>query len=398
MTQVEAVPTGLGETSLMAPVAPAGSAGMLPAATWPRTLKQSGCLRSQLKLGLQLLRTLLLLFSASVLLPSVLCAQTQSPTPTSSPKQDEQEIDPDDVISVNTTEILLPVTVRDAGGALVSNLTRKDFRIFEDGAEQSLSDLSLRNVPVDVALIVDASSSVAANLEDFRKAAEGFASHLANDDRVSLIQFDDRVVMLQDWTGSLVQLRRALRRIVPGMFTRFHDAVLLGARDQLPRTNARHAIIVLTDGIDSGRGSSFDAALRGALQAQTTIYVVSNTQIERARKQEELSTLLSGSDSAIRFNQLHIDDLRLGLEALNESERHLEQLTLATGGRLYKPVSFNDLERTYAEVADELRHQYTLYYSPLNSKRDGQFRRVRVETSNPQHRVAARIGYYAPKK
>jgi VWFA-related protein len=382
----------------MAPVAPAGSAGILPAATWPRTLRQTGCLRSQLKIGLQLLRTLLLLSSSSVLLAPVLCAQTQSPTPTPSPKQDEQEIDPDDVISVNTTEILLPVTVRDASGALVSNLTRKDFRIFEDGAEQSLSDLSLRNVPVDVALIVDASSSVAANLEDFRKAAEGFASHLANDDRVSLIQFDDRVVMLQDWTGSLVQLRRALRRIVPGMFTRFHDAVLLGARDQLPRTNARHAIIVLTDGIDSGRGSSFDAALRGALQAQTTIYVVSNTQIERARKQEELSTLLSGSDSAVRFNQLHIDDLRLGLEALNESERHLEQLTVATGGRLYKPVSFNDLERTYAEVADELRHQYTLYYSPLNSKRDGQFRRVRVETSNPQHRVAARIGYYAPKK
>ena len=382
----------------MAHVAPTGSAGILPAATWPRTFRQSGCLRSQLIFGLRLLRTALLSACCFVLLAPVLCAQSQSPIPTPSPKQDEQEVDPDDVISVNTTEILLPVTVRDAGGALVSNLTRKDFRIFEDGSEQSLSDLSLRNVPVDVALIVDASSSVAGNLEDFRKAAEGFASHLATDDRISLIQFDDRVVMLQDWTGSLVQLRRALRRIVPGMFTRFHDAVLLGARDQTPRTNARHAIIVLTDGIDSGRGISFDAALRGALQAQTTIYVVSNTQIERARKQEELSTLLSGSDSAVRFNQLRIDDLRLGLEALSESERHLEQLTAATGGRLYKPVSFNDLERTYAEVADELRHQYTLYYSPLNSKRDGQFRRVRVETTNAQHRVAARIGYYAPKR
>ena len=379
----------------MALRAPAGSAGILPAATWPRRLRQTACVRS---LAAPRLCTSLLLCCLLMLLAPALSAQTAKPAPTPSPKQDEQEIDPDDVISVNTTEILLPVTVRDAGGALVSNLSRKDFRIFEDDAEQSLSDLSLRNVPVDVALIVDASSSVAANLEDFRKAAEGFALHLAADDRVSLIQFDDRVVMLQDWTGSLAQLRRALRRIVPGMFTRFHDAVLLGARDQKPRMNARHAIIVLTDGIDSGRGISFDAALRGALQAQTTIYVVSNTQIERARKQEELSTLLSGSDSAVRFNQLRIDDLRLGLEALNESERHLEQLTISTGGRLYKPVSFNDLERIYAQVADELRHQYTLYYSPLNSKRDGQFRRVRVETTNPQNRVAARIGYYAPKK
>ena len=338
---------------------------------------------------------LLLLFSA---FSPCVSAQSQLPTPTPPPKQDEQEVDPDDVISVNTTEVLLPVTVRDNAGFLVSNLTRKDFRIFEDGVEQPLSDLSLRQVPVDVALIVDASSSVAGNLDDFRKAAEGFASHLAVEDRVSLIQFDDRVVLLQDWTGSLVQLRRALKRIVPGMFTRFHDAMLLASRDQSPRRDARHAIIVLTDGIDSGRGTTFDIALRAALQSQTTIYVVSNTQIERARKQEELSTLLTGPDSAVRFNQLQIDDLRLGLAALSDSERNLEQLTAATGGRLYIPTAFNDLERTYAEVANELRHQYTLYYSPVNTKRVGQFRRLRVETTSRTHQVSARVGYYAPRK
>lgn len=336
----------------------------------------------------------LILFGA--LSPAVLAQSKPTPSPT--PKQDEEEIDPDDVISVNTTEVLLPVTVRDSAGILVSNLTRKDFRVFEDGVEQPLSDLSLRQVPVDVALIVDASSSVAENLDDFRNAAEGFAKHLATDDRVSLIQFDDRVVLLQDWTGSLVQLRRALRRIVPGRFTRFHDAMLLATRDQLSRGNARHAIIVLTDGIDNWRGTTFEAALRAALQSQTTVYVVSNTEIERARKQEELNSLLSGSDSAVKFNQLRIDDLRLGLAALTDSERNLEQLTSATGGRLYRPATFNDLERTYAEVADELRHQYTLYYSPLNTRRNGQFRRVRVETTNATHQVTARIGYYAPKK
>jgi VWFA-related protein len=331
-------------------------------------------------------------FAASVF------AQSQSPAPTPTPNPHEQEIDPDDVISVNTTEVLLPVTVRDSTGLLVSNLTRKDFRVFEDGVEQQLSDLSLRQVPVDVALIVDASSSVAGNLDDFRGAAEGFASHLAAEDRISLIQFDDRVVLLQDWTSSLVQLRRALKRIVPGMFTRFHDAMLLASRDQAPRRSARHAIIVLTDGIDSGRGTTFEAALRAALESQTTIYVVSNTQIERARKEQELETLRSGSDSSVRFNQIRIDDLRLGLAALADSELNLEQLTAATGGRLYKPVSFGDLERTYAEVAEELRHQYTLYYSPLNSKRDGQFRHVRVETTNPTQKTSARIGYYAPKR
>lgn len=320
------------------------------------------------------------------------------PTPTPASKSEEQEIDPDDVISVNTTEVLLPVTVRDRSGSLVANLTRMDFRIFEDGVQQPLSDLSLRQVPVDAALVVDASSSVADNLEDFRTAASGFAAHLSDDDRISLIQFDDRVVLLQDWTSSLVQLRRALTRIVPGMFTRFHDAMLLASRDQAPRGNARHAIIVLTDGIDSGRGSTFEAAVRAALQSQTTVYVISNTEIERSRKKRELAELLSAPESALRFNRLRMDDLRLGIEALDQSEVHLEQLTAATGGRLYRPSTFRDLEKTYDEVADELRHQYALYFSPLNTKRDGDFRNVRVETTNSTHLISARIGYYAAKR
>ena len=325
---------------------------------------------------------------------------TPPPIPKLRPKvQDKvQDIDPDDVISVTTTEVLLPVTVRDNTGQLVLGLTRKNFHVFEDGIDQPLSDLGLRQAPVDVVLLVDASSSVSDNLDDFRQAAEGFAVHLAANDRISLIQFDDRVLLLQDWTNSIAQLRRALRRVAPGMFTRFNDAMLLAARDQLPRANARHAIIVLTDGIDSGRGTTFDAALRAALQSQTTVYVVSNTEIERAKKQSELSVMLSGSTSAQRFNELRIGDLRLGLEALDASEHNLDQLTRSTGGRVYKPTSFNDLERIYREVAEELRNQYAIYYSPLNRTRDGGFRRVRVETTDPQHRVNARIGYFAPKK
>lgn len=343
--------------------------------------------------------------SHRLLLIFLLCLATCSsaiaqapPPPSPTPTPDEVEIDPDDVISTDTTEILLPVTVRDSLGRLVPNLTRKDFKVFEDDVEQPLNDLSLRRAPVDVALLLDASSSVANNLDDFRKAAEGFAAHLDTDDRVSLVQFDDRVVLLQDWTRSIVQLRRALRRIAPGMFTRFHDAMLLASRDQPPRGDARHAIIVLTDGIDSGKGTTFEAALRAALMSQTTVYVISNTQIERARKQSDLDAILAGSDSAVRFNKLRIDDLRMGLQALDDSERHLREITEATGGRLYRPTSFADLEKTYAEVAEELRQQYTLYYSPLDIRRDGKFRRVKVRTSTATHKVSARIGYFAPTK
>jgi VWFA-related protein len=290
--------------------------------------------------------------------------------------------------------------VRDAEGHLINDLTRNDFRIYEDNRLQPLSDLALRQVPVDVVLMVDASSSVAKNLDDFRRAAQGFAAKLEADDRISLIKFDDRIELLQDWTKSRFQLQRALNRVEPGMFTRFNDALLLASKEQFggPNIKSRRAAIVLSDGIDNGRGTStLDAALQALLRAQVTVYIVSNTEISRASKKAELDTLLGGTDASVRFNQLRIDDLRLGLQVLDQSEKNLAQLAYATGGRLYKPQSFDALESTYAEVADELRHQYALYFTPLNKSRDGSFRRVRVETANPAFKPQTRVGYFAPK-
>jgi Ca-activated chloride channel homolog len=311
----------------------------------------------------------------------------------------EQEVSPGDVVSVDTTEVMFPVTVRDAEGRLVNDLTRNDFRVYEDNRLQPLSDLALRQVPVDVVLMVDASSSVANNLDDFRRAAEGFAGRLAEEDRISLIKFDDRVELLQDWTKSRFQLKRALNRIEAGMFTRFNDALLLTSHEQFgAATKSRRALIVLSDGIDSGRGmSTLEAALQALIQAQVTVYVVSNTEISRANKRAELDQLLSATGGAAQFNQLRIEDLREGLRVLDRSEQNLAQLALATGGRLYKPKAFDALESTYAEVAEELRHQYALYFTPTNKARDGSFRRVRVETANPAFRSHTRVGYFAPK-
>lgn len=314
-------------------------------------------------------------------------------------KQPEPEINPGDVVSVDTTEVMFPVTVRDSSGRLVSDLTRNDFRVFEDGTLQPLSDLALRQVPVDVVLMVDASSSVANNLDDFRRAAQGFAARLQTDDRISLIKFDDRIELLQDWTKSRFQLQRALNRIEPGMFTRFNDALLLAAKEQFgPAAKSRRAIIVLSDGIDNGQGTTrLETALQSLISAQVTVYIVANTEISKASKQAELDTLLGGSDSSVRFNQVNIDRLRLGIRALDQSEQNLAQLAQATGGRLYKPLTFDALESTYAEVADELRHQYALYFTPLNKARDGSFRKVRVETANPSYSSHTRVGYFAPK-
>ena len=311
-------------------------------------------------------------------------------------KRTEQEVGPSEVISVETTEVMLPVTVRDANGRLVSDLTREDFHVFEDNREQQLSELALRQVPVDVILMIDASSSVAANLDDFRRAAEEFAAQLDAKDRISLIKFDDRVQLLQEWTQSRFQLHRALNRIEPGMFTRLNDALVLAAREQFGSTQSRRAIILLSDGVDSGRGATTaEQALEAVLNAQVSVYVVSNGEISRAEKKAQLDSLLN-SDS-VSFNQIRIDDLREGLRALDDSEVQLTQLAEMTGGRIYKPTSFARLADAYREVAEELRRQYAIYYTPANKARDGGFRRVRVQTTKTDYKTHTRLGYFAPR-
>jgi Ca-activated chloride channel homolog len=324
----------------------------------------------------------------------------QAPAPAAPQgQQTEEQVDEDEVVRINAAEVLLPVTVRDSSGALVTGLGRKDFKIFEDGREQPLSDISLRQVPVDVALLVDASSSVAESFEDFRRAAEEFAGRVSTEDRFCLVKFDDRVELLLDWSRSRLQLRRALNRLTTGVFTRFNDALLLSAREQFQKNERRRALVVLSDGIDSNRGTATgDAALRALLEAQVTVYCIANTGIERTRKRAELDSLLAGPDSSVRFNQLRIGDLRESLRVLDASEHNLEALTRTTGGRLYRPEGFDALGSVYAEIADELRHQYALYYTPTNPARDGRLRRVRVELPGRDFVVSTRSGYYAPRR
>jgi VWFA-related protein len=160
-------------------------------------------------------------------------------------------------------------------------------------------------------------------------------------------------------------------------------------------TKSRRAVIILSDGIDNGRGTTtLEGALQALIRAQVTVYIVSNTEISRANKRAQIDSLTASSP---QFNQLQIDGLREAIRALDQSEHNLAQLAQATGGRLYKPQTFDALESTYAEVADELRHQYALYFTPINKARDGSFRRVRVETANPAYHPHTRVGYFAPK-
>lgn len=344
-------------------------------------------------------RSLLFLLIALLACPVCLSAQASRPAekpPQQKPATDKPTETPpaESAISVETTEVLLPVTVRDRAGRFVPDLKAENFEVYEDGVRQQLTSFALKRLPVHVLLMIDTSSSVQRELDDFKLTALRFAEKLNAADSLSLIRFDDKVELVMDWTTSRTALKRALNRIGTGLFTKFNDAMYLAAHEQLSRIEGRKAVIVFTDGIDSGRGSkSFDAALRALVEAEAPVYVISKTRMQRRASLQELD-FYEHSAGPRAVNQTRIDGLKLSLEALEQSERNLTRIAEETGGRIFLPQRFENLADAYQEVADELQNQYIIFFTPQDAQRDGRYRRTRVRINRPSCYATTRFGYY----
>jgi Ca-activated chloride channel family protein len=302
--------------------------------------------------------------------------------------------DPDSTISIDTLEVLLPVTVRDkASGNFVTDLKAEEFTVFEDGVAQPISSFALKRMPVHVVLLIDTSSSVVKELEDFKASAYKFITSLDAEDKISIITFADKVELVQDWTANRLLLKRALNRLTTGMFTSFYDALWLAANEQLDKIKGRKAVIVLTDGIDNGNTRiTFDRAFRALVEAEVPAYMVSKTRIEMRKTHDEVN-FYERNDSPL--NKTRVTGLKDYLTNLADSETRLNKIAEETGGRIFLPESFDDLGAAYQQVAEELRSQYVIFYTPTNSGRDGKYRSVRVKVKRPGTHSATRFGYYA---
>ncbi len=333
--------------------------------------------------------TLLRIFWLPLLLVASLSAFAQTPPP---PKP--LVSDPDSTISIDTLEVLLPVTVRDkASGNFLTDLKAEEFTVFEDGVAQPISSFALKRMPVHVVLLIDTSSSVTKELDDFKASAFRFISSLDPEDNVSIITFADKVELVQDWTTNRLLLKRALNRLQGGMFTSFYDALWLAANEQLDKIKGRKAVIVLTDGIDNGNTRiTYDSAFRALVEAEVPAYVVSKTRIEMRKTSEEVNFYEKNDN---QLNRSRLTGLREYLTNLSDSEIRLNKIAEETGGRIFLPQTFDDLTTAYQQVAEELRSQYVLFYTPTKADRDGKYRAVRVKVKRPGAHTATRFGYYA---
>ncbi len=258
------------------------------------------------------------------------------------------------------------------GNRLVTGLAERDFAIFEDGALQQPSFFARANVPLAVSILIDTSASMHGNLRFAQEAGIRFVHAMRDQDAAQVVQFNDRVTTLQDFTADQAALEAALRSTRVGGSTALHTALyvtLKQLRDQGSRSDPRRrAVVLLTDGEDTASPLTDEQVLELARHSEIAVYAIS------LKPGRSLDREIAQSQAA----------------------HFLAVLTHDSGGETYSPAAA-ELEAVYARIAEELRSQYTLGYVSTNPKRDGGWRRIVVRTRGEDLRVRHKLGYYGPR-
>ncbi len=287
---------------------------------------------------------------------------------------------------VNVVNVLC--TVRNKQNGLVGNLEKRDFTIFEDGKQQEITDFSREtDVPLTIALLVDVSESQERLIDTERRAAyEFFSKVLRKKDEAFLISFGAEAELLQDSTNSPRLLQDGLNQLhlsvpvgglhpgpVPTMHnqagTILYDAVYLAADEKLKGDVGRKAIVVITDGVDTGSKKTRDEGIEAAQRADSIIYSIFYQDIAAYGP-------FGGGGGG---------------------EAELRRMSSDTGGRVFKVDRRYTLDDVFRDLQDEMRSQYSIAYTSTNTKRDGSFRKLDVRVANKDLKVQTRKGYYAPE-
>jgi Ca-activated chloride channel family protein len=265
--------------------------------------------------------------------------------------------------------VALNVTVTD-GKRLVPGLLPDDFAVYEDGVLQRLQFFEASQVPIDLILLLDTSSSMSDKIGVVHEAAVGFLKTLRDVDRGAVVTFGDNVNVLQSLTSDAAALEQAVRRAAPRGSTALNNALYVAMKEFGRAAHAdgavrRQAIAVLSDGEDTSSIIPFDDVLAMARKSGINIYTICiQNQYSRAR-----------ADSGRRY--------------FSESDYSMKSLAHETGGQSFFPLSVHELKTIYAGISDELSNQYSIGYSPTNARPDGRFRRIVIKlTGRPELRRA----------
>jgi Ca-activated chloride channel family protein len=287
------------------------------------------------------------------------------PTPTPTPPP---EIDPGDVLKIDAELVQLHVRVIDRNNRPINNVTKNEFRVFEDGVPQTIESFTREEVPISYGLAVDTSGSLRSQLQSVIDAGKTIINSNKTGDETFLVRFisSDKIETVQDFTANKELLTDALDSLyVEGGQTAIIDAVYLSAehvsgyRKGDEGDRRRRALIVITDGED--RNSFY--------------------------KQEQLFARLREEDVQI-FVIGFVNELDKEAGLIRKSPREkavnlIKKLASETGGRAFFPESISELQQIAAEIVRDLRTQYVIAYNPTNKTPDGSFRAIKVTVDQP---------------
>jgi VWFA-related protein len=321
-----------------------------------------------------------------------------------------EEVSEGDVVRVNTSLVTVPVSVLDHQGRFVPNLQRGDFRIFENGVEQSLAYFEPAEKPFTVALLLDTSASTHFHLQEIREAAIDFAKQLRPQDRVLIVSFNDEVLLLTEATNDANLIETVIEENAnTGSSTRLYDAVHLTIRDRLNKIKGRKAIVLFTDGVDtSSQQASYQSTLREVEELDALIYPIQYDTTDYLRSMQNAGSgtvtvvttrhgIFGTSTSQQTYNMPGNNGMPLPGTTKAEydrADRYLHALADETGGRLYQANDTTQLADSFSRIAEELRRQYSLGYYPKSDSADSNVRRdIKVRVRQPDLAVKARDSY-----
>lgn len=349
-------------------------------------------------------------------------------------------------LKVQAREVLLPVTVRDKHGAMVTTLQKSDFTLTEDGRPQTIKSFTREsNLPFRLGLLVDTSRSIQNAMESERKAAGKFVDLMlpadpkagARKDEAFLIHFDHEVELLEDFTNSREKLHRELDEMGPSRAerndaqgpetsgddrerprgggrkgTQLYDAIYLAAEELMRPKDGRKALVVFSDGVDKGSKETLNDAVDAADRANLAVYTIYFKGEQENRGYGGGFPGGGGGGGGRRggggwpggggggYPGGGGGGGRRGGGRPSAGEvdgrKIMEKIAERTGGRYFEAKKKDSLEEIYGQIAEELRGQYLLSYTPDVVDNEGGFHKIVLKASNGDLTVATREGYYAP--
>ena len=327
-----------------------------------------------------------------------------------------EEVAEGDVVRVNTSLVTVPVSVLDRQGRFIPDLQREDFRVFENGVEQSIAYWEPADKPFTVALLLDTSPSTAFHLWQIKEAAIAFAKQLRPQDRVLIVSFNDQVLLLTEVTNDMNVISAVIEQNANmGNATRLYDAVHLVIKERLNKIKGRKAIVLFTDGVDTASfQADYPSTMREVEELDALIYPIQYDTTDYLRAMQSVgqgsttvvTTTSNGpfgigtSTSRVTYSTPPVTGPNGGpLPGATQADydranQYLQALADKTAGRLYRANDTTQLAEAFSRIAEELRRQYSLGYYPQDSDASSPARRqIKVRVNRPNVAVKARDGY-----